>query len=162
MNDLPLSLQFCILDLFADDATLSSSDSSIRVLTQSLNEDLKNFKDWCNNNDMLVNILKTKVMYVSSRYKVNQVMSDPPLLKIDNEAIALSSSEKLLGVHIDNTLSWTAQIENTIKNVTLYYIFSAESNVTCLYQSGSCFLMLTFCHILTTAVQYGVMQVLTS
>ena len=28
VNDLPLSLQFCTLDLFADDATQSSSDSS--------------------------------------------------------------------------------------------------------------------------------------
>ena len=105
MNDLPLSLQFCTLDLFADDATLSSSDSSICILTHNLNEDLINFKDWCNNNSMLLNVSKTKAMYVSSRYKVNQIMSDPPLLKIDNETIELSTSENFLGVHIDNTLS---------------------------------------------------------
>ena len=105
VNDLPLSLQFCTLDLFADDATLSSSDSSICILTHNLNEDLINFKDWCNNNSMLLNVSKTKAMYVSSRYKVNQIMSDPPLLKIDNETIELSTSENFLGVHIDNTLS---------------------------------------------------------
>ena len=124
VNDLPLSLQFCTLDLFADDATLSSSDSSIRILTHSLNEDLINFKDWCKNNSMLLNVSKTKAMYVSSRYKVNQIMSDPPLLKIDNETIELSTSEKLLGVHIDNTLSWTSQVENTIKkcNSLLYLL----------------------------------------
>ena len=43
-----------------------------------------------------------------------------------------------------------------LKNVTLYCICSAESNVTFLYQSENCFVMLTYCHILSTAVQYGV------
>ena len=65
VNDLPLSLQFCTLDLFADDATQSSSDSSNCILTHSLNEDLINFKDWSNNNSMLLNVSKTKAMYVS-------------------------------------------------------------------------------------------------
>ena len=124
VNDLLLLLQFGTLDLFADDATLSSSDSSIRILTHSLNEDLINFKDWYNNNSMLLNVSKTKAMYVSSRYKVNQIMSDPPLLKINNETIELSTSEKLLRVHIDDTLSWTSQVENTIKkcNSLLYLL----------------------------------------
>ena len=125
VNDLPFSLQFCTLDIFGDYATLSSSDSSIRILTHALNENLIKFKDWCNNNSMLINVSKTKAMYVSSRYKVNQIMSDPPLLKIDNETIELSTSEKLLGIHIDNTLSLTSQIESIIKNVTLYCFFSA-------------------------------------
>ena len=63
--------------------------------------------------------------YASFRYKVNQIMSDPPLLKIDNETIELSTSEKLLGVHIDNTLSWTSQVENTIKKCnSLLYLLS--------------------------------------
>ena len=39
INDLPLSIQTCMLDLFADDATLSSSDPSILNLTNCLNED---------------------------------------------------------------------------------------------------------------------------
>ena len=123
VNDLPMSLQFCTLDLFADDSTLSSSDSSICILTHSFNEDLINFKDWCNNNSN--NVSKTKAMYLSSRYKVYQIMADPPLLKIDNETIELSTSEKLLGVHIDNTLSWTSQVENTIKKCnSLLYLLS--------------------------------------
>ena len=59
INDLPLSIQTCMLDLFADDATLSSSDPSILNLTNCLNEDLKNFQDWCIRNNMVVNVLKT-------------------------------------------------------------------------------------------------------
>ena len=123
VNDLPLTLQFCILDLFADDATLSSSDSSILKLTSSLNADLENFMNWCTSNDMLVNVPKTKAMLISTKPKLNQIMSRPPILKIGNETIDISTNEKLLGVHIDNDLSWTTQIENTIKKCnTLLYL----------------------------------------
>ena len=39
--------------------------------------------------------------------------------------IELSTSEKLPGVHIDNTLSWTSQVENTIKKCnSLLYLLS--------------------------------------
>ena len=48
-----------MLDLFADDATLSSSDPPIFNLTDCLNEDLKNFQDWCIRNNMVVNVPKT-------------------------------------------------------------------------------------------------------
>ena len=50
INDLPLSIQTCILDLFADDATLICSDPSVLNLTRSLNEDLQKFLDWCARN----------------------------------------------------------------------------------------------------------------
>ena len=125
VNDLPLTLQFCILDLFADDATLSSSDSSILNLTNSLNSDLENFMSWCTKNDMKVNVPKTKAMLISTRYKVNQIMASPPTLKIGNETIDISTNEKLLGIHVDNVLSWSTQIESTIKKCnTLLYLLS--------------------------------------
>ena len=56
-----------MLDLFADDATLSSSDPSIFNLTDCLNEDLKKFQDWCIRNNMVVNVPKTKAMFLAFR-----------------------------------------------------------------------------------------------
>ena len=127
--DLPLTLQFCILDLFADDATLSSSDSSILELTNNFNSDLENFMNWCLNNGMVVNVPKTKAMLLSTRYKIAQIMTNPPTLKIGDETIEISSNEKLLGINIDNVLSWSTQIENTIKKsgFALGYIFLSPS-----------------------------------
>ena len=124
INDLPLSISSCVLDLFADDATLSSSDPSVLSLTNRLNADLENFQDWCKKNKMVLNIPKTKAMFISSRNAANRIMENPPDLKISNETIQLSSNEKLLGVNIDNTLSWTFQVENTVKkcNSLLYLL----------------------------------------
>ena len=46
---------------------------------------------------------------------ISQIMTNPPTLKIGDETIEISSNEKLLGINIDNVLSWSTQIENTIK-----------------------------------------------
>ena len=93
-------------------------------LTNSLNVDMENFMNWCTNNDMVVNVPKTRAMLISTRYKINQIMTNPPKLNIGNETIELTTNEKLLGINIDNVLSWTTQIEDTIKkcNSLLYLL----------------------------------------
>ena len=115
INDLPLSIQTCILDLFADDATLTCSDPSVLNLTRSLNEDLQKFLDWCARNNMVVNVPKTKAMFIASQYAANKILENRQSLKLANETIHISTNEKLLGVHIDSTLSWTTQVESSIK-----------------------------------------------
>ena len=51
-------------------------------------------------------------------------MTNPPKLNIGDETIELTTNEKLLGKNIDNVLSWTTQIEDTIKkcNSLLYLL----------------------------------------
>ena len=73
-----------MLDLFADDATLSSSDPSILNLTNCLNEDLKNFQDWCTRNHMEVNVPKTKAMFLASRTAANKILENRPDLKLSD------------------------------------------------------------------------------
>ena len=115
INDLPLSITCCALDLFTDDAALSSTDHSVLHLTNCLNADLKRFQEWCERNDMIANILKTKAMFISSRIVLNKIMENSPDLQLSNETIQISKNEKLLGVYIDNKLFWSQQIEFTIK-----------------------------------------------
>ena len=123
INDLPISIKTCVLDLFADDATLASSDPSILNLTNCLNADLKNFQDWCIRNNMVANVPKTKATFIASRNTANKILENCPDLQLSGEAINMSTNEKLLGVHIDNSLLWTVQVENTIKNATRCYSY---------------------------------------
>lgn len=115
INDLPLSVKTCVLDLFADDATLSTCDSSLLNLTNCLNSDMQNFLDWCIRNDMVVNVPKTKALFISSRNAANKILENHPDIRLSKDIIQISTSEKLLGVYIDNSLSWAVQVENTIK-----------------------------------------------
>ena len=124
INDLPLSIQTCILDLFADDDTLTCSDPSVLNLTNCLNEDLKNFQDWCIRNNMVVNVPKTKVMFIASRNAAIRILEKNLDLKLSDETIRITTKKQLLGIHIDNTLSWTAQVESTIKCSSLLHLLN--------------------------------------
>ena len=64
---------------------------------------------------MVVNVPKTKAMFIASRNAANRILENKQDLKLSDETIHITTNEKLLGVHIDNTLSWTAQVESTIK-----------------------------------------------
>ena len=77
--------------------------------------DTQKFLDWCARNNMVVNVPKTKAMFIASQYAANKILENSQSLKLANETIHISTNEKLLGVHIDSTLSWTTQVESSIK-----------------------------------------------
>ena len=115
INDLPLEIKKCIIDKFADDTTMSKSGCSVKKVTEDLNEDIKNAVKWCNNNKMAINTAKTKAMFITSAQKQAVIQENPPNLNINTTSIEISNKESLLGVTIDNTLNWSAQVEATIK-----------------------------------------------
>ena len=110
-----LYIKYCLLDLLADDGTLHTSNPYLNTATAFLNADLDNFSDWCDDNDMKKNTSKSKAMFLASKYAANKIMEEPPYLAIKGEQIQISESEKLLGVHINNSLTWTSYIEATFK-----------------------------------------------
>ena len=115
INDLPPYIKYCLLDLFADDGTLHTSNSYLPTVTNFLNLDLDHFSDWCDDNDMKKNTSKSKAMFLATRCTANKIMAEPPHLTIKGEQIQISESEKLLGVHINNSLSWSTHIDSTLK-----------------------------------------------
>lgn len=115
INDLPLSMEKTETDIFADDTTLSTSDVSLNRVVESLTHDLLNANKWCDLNRMSINVNKTKVMYISSKHKQNYIHESNPCILYKTEQIFCSSEEKLLGITINNTLSWQSHIDNVLK-----------------------------------------------
>ena len=66
--------------------------------------------DWTENNGMQLNAAKTKEMILGPLAK-----SNPPLLttKVGNIE-RVNTSFKLLGVHIDSTLTWVTHVNNIV------------------------------------------------
>ena len=125
INDLPLYVKNSIVDIFADDTTLSLNSSTKEALVDSLMEDLLGVNKWCEANGMVINTSKTKVMYFSSKNKINQIYDNIIPLEFRGEEIHASSVEKILGVNIDSSLSWHDQVESVIKkcNSLLYLLY---------------------------------------
>ena len=115
INDLPLHIDFCELDLYADDATMTASSSSLSTLLNFMRSDLHNFLNWCVNNDMTLNQAKTIAMFLSSKQNINRILSDPPNIVLNGEPIRISQQEKLLGINIGSSLSWHSQIDKALK-----------------------------------------------
>ena len=73
---------------------------------------------------MKKNTSKSKALFLASKNTANKIMEAPPILTIRGEQIQISETEKLLGVHVNNTLTWSVHIEATLKkcNSLLYLL----------------------------------------
>ena len=73
---------------------------------------------------MKKNTSKSKALFLASKHTANKIMEAPPILTIRGEQIQISETEKLLGVHVNNILTWSVHIEATLKkcNSLLYLL----------------------------------------
>ena len=67
---------------------------------------------------MLLNIDKTKVMLITSRQKRATMENSSLLLKCNDLDLKLTNTHKILGVHINENLTWNAQFQFVVKKVS--------------------------------------------
>ena len=63
MNDIPLNTSTNVtVDMYADDSTITDTGKSIMPVKQSLNNDLQEICNWCNENRTVINGEKNKYL----------------------------------------------------------------------------------------------------
>ena len=65
----PLNLSSNI-DMYANDATLHKSSSSVSIINETLNNNLLNVEEWCRHNNMVLNPSKTTCMVNGTKHKL--------------------------------------------------------------------------------------------
>ena len=110
VNDLPLNLHETISELYADDITIHTSNESVHVITNKLQNDLVQVRKWCKNNDMALNAKKTKTMLMGSFCKLSLLHYELQLY-FNDKCLNNVNTHKLLGVHLDKSLNWTSQVD---------------------------------------------------
>ena len=110
VNDLPLEIS-SETDMYADDTTLHNKGRYIHDIQAKLQLDIDRANNWCIKNNMVINPAKTTCMVIGPKQKVSN--SCGLSLCINGMQITNVSSQKLLGVHIDNNLSWKTHIDKT-------------------------------------------------
>ena len=118
INDLPLHIQSALCELFADDTTIHTSNSKLQTVSQTLQTCVDNLIEWTNLNHMALHPGKTKCMVITTRQKRQNLQTPMIPPKIQNKAIEEVSSHKVLGVTIDNNLSWMNHINNLCKSLS--------------------------------------------
>ena len=113
INDLPLHVSSSEIDLYADNTTITSSADcgSMGSLQESLNTSVSEVFNWALANRLPLNEKKTKVLTVKGKRL---------LTKINNPGSLLSNvvNFKLLGLEIDEELSFSEHITTVCKKVT--------------------------------------------
>ena len=109
INDLPLLLKHCFSDFFADDSTIHSSAPSIAKVNKELQAGLKIAVAWSKQNKLPINYDKTTYMVLGTKPKNH----DAYLLDLsaDGNKIEKVPKQKLLGIVIDDHLSWAPHID---------------------------------------------------
>ena len=102
--------------LFADDTQITTSNSDISVILENLNADLVNVSTWMSGNKLSLNNNKTEFMVIGSNRTLGQIEQEPSIC-VRGVEIKKVNVAKSPGLIIDNTLSWSAQIDKTTKKV---------------------------------------------
>ena len=94
-------------DLYADDFTLYDIQTSLEAIEANLQNGLNQLHIWCKNNGMVVNSAKTKVMLVTTNQKRLRLQNTNLNLQYMDETLKMISGDKILGVFVDNNVSWS-------------------------------------------------------
>ena len=155
INDLPLSIDNVLTDLYADDTTLYFIDKSQACIEQQLQTALHKLSEWCKENGMLINTTKTKAMLITTPQKRIDLNNNNLQLNYNNEELSVVANDKILGVLIDNNLTWTNHIDVLTKKIVSNLWLLSRIRNTCLLIKESNFISPMFNPILIIAVPSG-------
>ena len=109
INDLPLYIK-ALCELFADDTSLHNHHTNLDTLMNSLQHSIDSLIDWTEMNHMALYPNKTKFMFITSRQKRQNLLPNLPPLTIKSDVTREVKIHKVLGITIDNNLSWTPRV----------------------------------------------------
>ena len=108
---------------------------------------LQNLSEWCKLNGMLLNTDKTKAMLNTTSQKRLHLNNDILHLTYNNDVLNSVENEKVLGVRIDNNLTWSIHINFIAKKIS--------SNLWLLSKLKDYFTKHILDPTLTIVLQYG-------
>ena len=119
INDLPLYLKnnTSTIDLYADDTTIYSGSDKL-MLERNLQKSLDCLQIRCRENGMILNTDKTKVMLITSRQKRINLNNAVLNLQYNDIDIDITTCDKILGIHVDNNLTWNDHINFLSKKLS--------------------------------------------
>ena len=108
INDLFLFMKETDICNFADDNTLYACDFSLENVMNRLKTDLVNIDNWFMNNSLVANTSKFQLMFLG--VKVENIVLTIPNVKLTSQSEII-----LLGITIDNKLTFSKHINNICK-----------------------------------------------
>ena len=113
VNDIFKSSEKLSFILFADDTNIFYQHEDIKVMTETLNNELNKVNLWLQANKLSLNIKKTNIIILKTKRKKTGNI----IVKINDNEIKHVESTKFLGICIDSNLTWKAHINHIVTKV---------------------------------------------
>ena len=113
VQDIVFILDKCGKELYADDTTIYVRDNNPMVLEHKVNLLLEKMNKWYRENKLTLNPLKTQMMVLGNSFKYS--------FRITLDGVIVSELDclKILGVYIDNKLTYKQHIAHVKKSINL-------------------------------------------
>ena len=108
MNDLPGTMNFSQIALFADDIAMYFSNGDAVLVQTNINSDLALLSHWAADNGFRINVSKFQSMVLARRHRRSQVASI--IFQLNDEPLPLQKCVKYLGVLVNQDLTWSQQV----------------------------------------------------
>ncbi len=102
--------------MYADDTSITMGNENFNLMENRINEDLHNLCIWLGVNHLSLNIVKSEYMIIGSVQQIRNLSREPSLF-IGNVKLERVKHKKILGITVDENLSWHEHISNTVKKV---------------------------------------------
>lgn len=114
-NDMPFAIEYPI-EMYADDSTAIISKHDNTNYESEINRTLNSIIQWLEQNNLCINLSKTKMMQFSQREGKTKD------LHIVNEGTVIEEidSTKFFGIYIDNRLTWKQHIDYICKRLNTF------------------------------------------
>lgn len=120
VNDLPKAVKKSVVDIYADDTTISASavwESAPTAIQDQLQEDMDQVVKWTHDNKMVLNASKTKTMLVTGKRLASKFINSELKIQINGDNVEEVSTQKLLGLYIDKELNFTEHVDEICKKL---------------------------------------------
>ena len=116
INELPECSNHTTPRLFADDTNLLVAGDSIQEIESNMNSDLAHVNQWLLANKLSLNVVKSEFILIGTAKELSSLAVQPNL-EIDHFKIKQVCNTSVLGVEIDDKLSWNKHIDKVAKKV---------------------------------------------
>ena len=91
-----------------------------KLTEQNVQLSLNKLHVWCRNNGMAINSAKVKVMLITMRQKRQKLNSTNIDLQYMNEVLKTTPYDKILGVFVDDSITWSDHVKYISKKIASY------------------------------------------
>ena len=119
VNDLSQHTYLGAANLYADDCLIYCTGNDVSNVNETLQMCIDDVTNWYDKNKLVLNAEKCNVMLVRSKHKLSQVNENECLdVLINQTLVSQVTNTDYLGINIQNTLSWDAQIHKVCKQLS--------------------------------------------